>query len=324
MAGHGILDFGMIGPISLPPEVAFAIIAFLLSLLPAGLFIWLWYLRRHDRPVPLVTVTQAFLIGLALVWPAFRLEEWASVMWYRISPETAHNFVGAILPLQGLFDVLLPALGTFLIVASVEEGLRYGVLYTWLRRGRHIDQVFDGLVVGIALGIGFATLENTLYFLDLISQGSFDTLVFVFFLRFLISTLAHISFGGLMGALVARGVFHLFRPGRYLLAGFLVPWFIHGLYDLLLGIDQAVYAVLLLLPLLMVLVSWMGRRDFFAISRRGGHVLVQQQAPTTQQARVTQRFFKQFESPWNKYAPWLRERRARYTFLRDLERELYE
>lgn len=324
MVGRGILDFGMTGPISLPPEVAFAIIAFLLSLLPAGLFIWLWYLRRHDRPVPVTTVALAFLIGLALVWPAFRMEEWASLAWYQLSPGTAHNFIGAALPLQNLLDVLLPALGTFLIVAVVEEGLRYGVLYTWLKRSRNIDQVFDGLVVGIALGIGFATLENTLYFLNLISQGNFDTLVFVFFLRFLISTLAHISFGGLMGALVARGVFHLFRPGRYLLAGFLVPWFIHGLYDLLLGIDQSVYAVLLLLPSLMVLVSWTARRDFFAISRRDGRVLVRQRAPTTQHALVMRRLFKQFESPWNKYAPWLRERRVRYTFLRDLEKELYE
>ena len=309
--GHGILDFGMTGPISLSPEMAFAVIAFLLSLLPAGLFIWLWYLRRHDRPVPLSTVMLAFLIGLVLVWPAFRLEAWASTVWYRISPETAHNFTGAALPLQNLFDVLLPALGAFLIVSTIEEGLRYGVLYTWLKRSRHIDQVFDGLVVGIALGIGFATLENTLYFLDLISQGSFDTLVFVFFLRFLISTLAHISFGGLMGTLVARGVFHLFRPRRYLVAGFLVPWFVHGLYDLLLGIDQSVYAVLILLPALMVLVSWMGRRDFFAVSRRNGLVLVRRRAPTTQQARVMRRLFKQFESPWNKYAPWLRERRVR-------------
>ncbi len=310
----------MIGPLTLPLEVALAIIAFLLSLLPAGLFIWLWYLRRHDRPVPITTVGLAFILGLALVWPAFRMEEFASTAWFWVSPGTAHNFVGAALPLQTMRDVLLPALGTFLIVATVEEGLRYILLWLWLKYSKTVDQVFDGLVVGVAVGLGFATLENTLYFLDLISQGSFDTLVFVFFLRFLISTLAHICFGGLMGALLARGMFELFRPGRYLLAGFAIPWLLHGMYDLLLGIDYAVYAVLLLFPALVVLISWTARRDFFIIARQGGRLLVQERAPITRQARVMQQLFRRFESPWNKNAPWLRERRVRYTFLRELER----
>lgn len=310
--------------LSLPPGVAFGVIAFLLSLLPAGLFLWLWYLRRHDRPVPMGTVAKAFLVGLALVWPAFKLEGWASGLWRNVSPATAHHFVGAILPLQNPLDILLPALGTFMVVALVEEGLRYLILRLWLARSQMMDQVFDGLVVGVAVGLGFATFENTLYFLDLISQGSFDTLVFVFFLRFLISTLAHVSFGGLMGALVARGVLDLWRPRRFYVMAFFVPWFLHGLYDLLLGIDQAVYAVLILVPALLVLISWTIRRDFFAVSRLDGRVLVQSQAPDTRQARVMRKFFKRFDSPWNVSAPWLRERRVKYTFLRELERGQYE
>jgi len=310
--------------VSLPPGVAFAIIAFLLSLLPAGLFLWLWYLRRHDRPVPTGTIVGAFLVGLGLVWPAFQLEEAASRLWYRLSPATAHNFMGPTLPLQTALDLALPALGTFFVVATVEEGLRYLALQIWVRRGRTIDQVFDGLVLGVAMGLGFATLENTLYFLDLITSGSFDTLVFVFFLRFMISTLAHISFGGLMGALLARGVFDVLGAGHLRVAAFTLPWFLHGLYDFLLGIDQSVYAVLVLVPALLVLITWTGRRDFFAIARREGRILVQPRAPVTQQARVMRRIFQQFDSPWNKYAPWLRERRVRYTMLRELEEDHYE
>lgn len=310
--------------IYLPPGLSFGVIAFLLSLLPAGLFIWLWYLRRHDRPVPMLTVTGAFAVGMALVWPAFKLEELASRLWRFLSPATAHNFVGAALPLQGAGDILLPALGTFVIVATVEEGLRYAALRLWVARSKVIDQVFDGLVVGIAVGLGFATLENTLYFLDLFTRGSYDTLVFVFFLRFLISTLAHISFGGLMGALVARGALDLWQPGRFYMMAFLIPWFLHGLYDLLLGVNLAIYAVLMLVPALVVLVSWTVRRDFFAIARRDGKMLVQPEAPDTQSARVMRKFFERFESPWNVRAPWLRERRVRYTFLRELEKEEYE
>ncbi len=314
----------MTAGISLPIGVSFSIIAFLLSLLPAGLFIWLWYLRRHDRPVPVQTVTLSFLAGMILVWPAFKLEGWASKLWNILSPETAHYFIGAVLPLRNLEDIILPAVGTFVIVATVEEGLRYLLLRVWLKRSKVIDQVFDGLVVGVAMGLGFATLENTLYFFELFSSRSFDTLVFVFFLRFLISTIAHISFGGLMGALVARGVFNVYGPKRFYLTAFFVPWFIHGLYDLLLGINQTIYAVLMLLPALIVLVQWINRRDFFAIARRDGRILVQQRFPQLRYKGTVKKMFSKLESPWNVNAPWLREKRARYTFMRDIEEGRYE
>lgn len=311
----------MAEPISLPPGVAFAVIAFLLSLLPAGLFIWLWYLRRSDRPVASGLVAAAFAAGMVLVAPAFQLESLLSDVWYDVSPSTAHYFAGAVLPLQGLRDVFLPALGTFLVVATVEEGLRYLTLSVWLRRSRRVDQVFDGLVLGIAMGLGFATVENTLYFLNLFQQGSFDTLIFVFFLRFMVSTLAHISFGGLMGVLLIRGLFQIYQPARqrFLLAAFLIPWFLHGLYDLFLGINQTVYAVLLLLPPLLALVMWMSRPDFFVIAREGRRVLVNPRAPESRTAQVMRAFFKQFDSPWNRHAPWLRERRVRTAVMRELE-----
>lgn len=309
----------MTEPIILPPGFALAILAFLLSLLPAGLFLWLWYLRRHDRPVPARAVLLGLLGGAFIVLPAFQLESWAPRLWAWLSPATVHYYHGAILPLQSLADIVLPAVGTFLVVATIEEGLRYVLLGWWFRRSAAIDQVFDGLVIGVAVGIGFATLENTIYFWQLFSQGSFDTLVFVFFLRFLISTLAHISFGGIMGVLLAQGVFSVYRPGRFWAQAFFVPWFLHGLYDLLLGINQSLYAVLLIAAPLAVLIHWSGRRDFFVINRLGRQLLVEQKAPETKEAKLMQHFFKQYDSPWNVAAPWLREKRLRRTLLRNLE-----
>ncbi|MEX1997980.1 MAG: PrsW family glutamic-type intramembrane protease [Candidatus Andersenbacteria bacterium] len=305
--------------IILPAGVSFAILAFLLSLLPAGLFLWVWYLRRHDRPVPTSAVLTGLFVGACIVIPAFYLETEAKDLWQTLSPATVHNFDGALLPLQSPLDILLPAVGTFVIVATVEEGLRFLALWWWFRRSRAIDQVFDGLVVGLAAGLGFATLENTLYFLDLIQRGNFDTLIFVFFLRFLISTLAHISFGGIMGVLIARGVFAVYRPSRQLIQAFLLPWFVHGLFDLLLGINLSMYAVIILVPPLAVLILWSTRREFFVINRQGSTLLVNQRAPETSEAKLMQDFFKQFDSPWNVHAPWLREKRLRRTLLRHLE-----
>jgi hypothetical protein len=124
-----------------------------------------------------------------------------------------------------------------------------------------------------------------------------------------------------MGAMLARGVFAIYktRKRQWYLFAFLVPWFLHGLYDLLLGLDLTIYAVLTLLPPLLVLINWMGRREFFAIARSKGKILVNQIAPETRSMVVMRKYFKQSESPWNVNAPWLRERRLRYTILKDLD-----
>jgi RsiW-degrading membrane proteinase PrsW (M82 family) len=308
--------------LALPPGVALAIIAFLLSLLPAGLFLWLWYLRRTDRPVPPSAVAVAFGLGAVLVWIAFQLESQASMWWARLWPATAHYFGGAILPLQTVADVLWPAVATFLVVALIEEGLRYVVLRFWYRYSKAVDQVFDGLVLGVAAGLGFATLENTLYFLDLFRAGSFDTLVFVFFLRFLISTLAHIGFGGVMGALIARGVFSMgrYHQRSFYLKAFIIPWLGHGFFDLLLGVNLSLYAVLILVPFLVVLLVWSMQREFFVLSRSQGQLLVVEKAPETNERKVLLQFLKQFNSPWNIHAPWLGQRRHHGKLLSELEK----
>lgn len=309
----------MSAAISLPPGVALSIIAFLLSLLPAGYFIWLWYLRRRDRTLPARSITLAFIFGLALVVPAFQIEGLAEEVWRRFWPATSHFFAGAVLPLQDWRDVLYPALGTFAVVATVEEGLRYLLMRIWFRYSRMVDQVFDGLLVGLAVGLGFATLENSIYFLGLFQQGNYDTLVFVFFLRFAISTLAHISFAGLMGTLLVRGMFDIYNSRRFYLAAFFLPWFLHGLYDLLLGINFGVYAVIILLPPLLVFFSWTRRRDFFIVHRQDGTLLaVNPKAPRTHQLQAVEKLMKTMDSPWNQQAPWLSQSKSYYKILKGL------
>lgn len=305
----------MSDPIILPLGVSIGIVAFLLSLLPAGFFLWIWYLRNRDRSLPASTMTQAFVLGMVLVWPAFLLEQKAHELWQIVSPATERYYGGNILPIIMLQDVLLPALATFFIVALIEEGLRYGAMRYWMKRSKTIDQVFDGLLIGVAVGLGFATLENALYFNNLLGEQQFDTLVFVFFLRFIISTLAHISFAGIMGTLIARGVFHMFRPKDYLLPAFLIPWFLHGLFDLMLGTGFGLYAVILLLPALLTLVLWTTKREFYIVHRKDGKFLATSHLPPDPSMRALEAAVKTEDSPWNIHAPWLNQNKSFRTIL---------
>jgi len=300
-------------PIVLPVGVSIAIVAFLLSLLPAGFFLWMWYLRNQTRSVPASTIAMAFMIGLVLVWPAFWLEKKADQLWQILSPSTEHYYGGAILPLLSVVDVAMPAFATFFIIAPIEEGLRYLAMRIWMRRSKKINQVFDGLLIGVGVGLGFSTLENTLYFHDLLNSQQYDTLVFIFFLRFIISTVAHICFGGLMGALIAQGTFQIFRSNKFFISAFFIPWFLHAMFDLLLGIGYGFYAICILIAVLLVLISWTMKREFMIIHRQDGKFLENPHVPESPDEAMIRRALKIVDSPWNINAPWLNQNKSART-----------
>lgn len=112
-----------------------------------------------------------------------------------------------------------------------------------------------------------------------------------------------------MGTFLARGIFSMYNPRRYLLQAFFITWFCHGLYDLLLSLNLSSYAILLLVPPLVVLTVWSNRRDFFIVGRKNGQLLVFEEAPASRQSQALRRFFRKMDSPWNIHAPWLNERR---------------
>ncbi len=300
-------------PIVLPAGVSIAIVAFLLSLLPAGFFLWMWYLRSKTRSVPASTIAIAFGIGLLLVEPAYWLEQKADQLWGIISPATEHYYGGAVLPLLSPVDILLPAFATFLIVAPIEEGLRYVGMRLWMRRSKKINQVFDGLLIGVGVGLGFSTLENTLYFHDLLNSQQYDTLVFVFFLRFIISTLAHVCFAGLMGTLMAQGTLQMFRSNKFFIPAFVIPWMLHGLFDLLLGIGYGFYAICILIAALLVLISCAMKREFSIIHRQDGIFLEKPYAPESPDMAILKRALQVVDSPWNINAPWLNTNKSTRT-----------
>lgn len=314
----------MSGPIALPQDVSIGIVAFLLSLLPALFFLWVWYLRNRDRSLPATSIGLAFGLGALLVIPAFLLEQGAHSIWNIVSPNTEHYYTGATLPLLHIKDILLPAFGTFVIVALFEEGLRYIGMRIWMRRSGTIDQVFDGLLIGVAVGLGFATLENTLYFKDLLGDQYYDTLVFVFFLRFLVSTLAHISFSGIMGVLIAKGTFYVFQSRSYMVLAFFVPWFLHGMFDLLLGVGHGMYAILILIPALLTLVSWTFNRQFFIIHRNNGTFLAVGKIPESPMVRMLEKALAQEHSPWNVNAPWLSQNQSYRAMFNAMGQKRYE
>jgi len=211
---------------------------YILLLLAASIgpgLLWLWYFYRLDRyePEPLRLIFKVFIVGIMLVIPAGLLEQyWRPQLLAAIHDGNWVNYL----------------ILAFLVVALIEEGLKFGFLWWLIGRNPELDEPVDGIIYGITLGLGFASLENFLW----ASLYGFQVAV----LRAAITTLAHASFTGWSGYYLARH--KLERIGNLSLigSGFLIAWSGHGLYDFLLFLRNSLtslFAFLLVAGLLFQL-----------------------------------------------------------------------
>lgn len=133
--------------------------------------------------------------------------------------------------LNALVDPGSPAytiLLAFLVVAIVEEGMKFLLLKkcTWYHPA--FNYRFDGIVYAVFVSLGFAAFENIQYVLH---YGLSVALP-----RALLAVPGHMSFSVFMGVFYGRAKLceaYGYRRGmkRNLLTGYLIAVFLHGFYD---------------------------------------------------------------------------------------------
>ena len=120
-------------------------------------------------------------------------------------------------------------LAMFLGVALVEEGLKFGVLVALGLGDREIDEPFDWLVYAVAIGLGFATVENLAFVL----RGG----VPVAAIRAMTAVPMHAYCATTMGWWIAQAsLTSRSSPWRPWLLAVLEPTAWHGAYDTLVGV----------------------------------------------------------------------------------------
>lgn len=115
----------------------------------------------------------------------------------------------------------------FVIAALIEEGCKFGVMRLTPYTRSEVDRPSQGMVIGIALSLGFATLENLKYVMG--SSAPLEIAI----LRSLVVVPAHAFDGALLGFVFAWAKFFTERRARVgvYLKGFLSVVAFHGLYD---------------------------------------------------------------------------------------------
>jgi RsiW-degrading membrane proteinase PrsW (M82 family) len=170
-----------------------AFVSLVSAVVPILLYLWaVWTMDRYDRePVSLLLLHFAWGGGGAIV----------------------------LAILFGLLTSDLLGASPFsetVFVAPVIEEITKGSFLLLTVRDRRFDNITDGVVYGMAIGLGFGMTENFLYFLSAVSTGEWVYLVIV---RTLFTAVMHAMATGLLGAsfgLTKFGFRHARLPVRLL------------------------------------------------------------------------------------------------------------
>lgn len=174
-----------------------------------AIILFILYRDKFDREPPLVMLV-SFSLGMLATLPAIALE-------------TAADYLEP----SGVQGTVLFA---FLGVALVEELVKFVPLRWYSLTRASFDEPLDGIVHGVMIGMGFATVENLLYvFRHGMEAG---------WLRMFTAVPGHASWGVIMGYYAGKAKFDSRRRNSILATGFLLAVFFHGLYDACLFVAQ--------------------------------------------------------------------------------------
>ena len=115
----------------------------LVTILPSILIV-LFFVKSDRFKEPTKQIVKVFFLGILITIPAYFLNTYLSEIWYATNAS------------EGLIS-------SFLTAAPVEEGLKLSVLYFFVYKMKDFNEPIDGIVYGVTVSLGFATLENIYY-----------------------------------------------------------------------------------------------------------------------------------------------------------------
>lgn len=191
-----------------------AIASLVFAVVPMGLFLWIvWLMDRYDRE-PLGLLFKNFL--------------WGAI---------GAIFFGIIFSIATSSALGTNSFADAIFVAPVVEEITKGVFLLYTVLDRRFDNITDGVVYGMAIGLGFGMTENFLYFLGATTVGEWVMLVVI---RTLFSAVMHSMATGTLGAFFGYTKFHL-RGLRWplRLGGLLLAMYMHYFWNLSVSMNDA-------------------------------------------------------------------------------------
>jgi RsiW-degrading membrane proteinase PrsW (M82 family) len=165
-----------------------AVIASVVAFVPAVLYLLpLMWLDRYD-PEPL------WLLSLAFAWGALV----AVIASFVINTLVGTGIAVAVGGPEGAY--LGNVVGGVISAPVFEESSKgIGLLVLLIFFRRYFDDILDGIVFAGVIALGFATVENVMYYGSALGESGVGALIVLFFLRGILSPFAHVTFTSMTG-----------------------------------------------------------------------------------------------------------------------------
>lgn len=201
-------------------SLAFILLTFLPTL------IWLiFYLQEDRNPEPKGLLLGAFLAGMGMVIPALIGE--CIFMWILNGP--CGGDLPPENPLTTISGLLPYPLFIFILLALVEEYVKYFAVYTFIIRHPAFNEPIDAMIYMITAAMGFAAFENATYVLPAVKVSIFSGLE-ILTVRFFGANLLHALSSAIVGYFLAKMIFSPYRH-HFVALGILIAATLHALFN---------------------------------------------------------------------------------------------
>lgn len=180
-------------------DIVFGIVT--AAIAPSMAMLSYFYIKNEYGTTPFGLVFRVFLVGALVMFPVMVLQ-------YAFTTE-------------GFFQG--PIYRAFILYGFVEEFFKWFLLYFFVFKQIEFSRHYDGIIFGVALSLGFASMENVLY---LVANGV-ETAIG----RALLPVSSHAIFGIIMGYYLGRGKLEPMMRRRWVVFSLLFPVVLHGVYD---------------------------------------------------------------------------------------------
>ena len=193
----------------------------ILAIIPAIVIIAYIFHKDKIEKEPISLLVSLFFLGCATIIPAGELESGISkaIGSSMSSSSSAYCFIMC-----------------FLVIAPAEEGCKFLVLRLRTWKNRNFNYTFDAIVYAVVTSLGFATLENIMYVLNVNAEFTVNDAFKTAFMRALLSVPGHAIDAVFMGRFYGKAKYCQCSGDnqgktKNLALALIVPILTHGFYD---------------------------------------------------------------------------------------------
>ncbi len=210
-------------PVKYEAQMTENVILISLAILPVIVLAIFIYRKDKFEKEPLRMLAKAFFFGCLSVIPAILIEQALQLGFFFMGGEYMSGFV------TGIYN-------GFIVAGCSEELCKLALLALAVWKAPDFNEYFDGIVYATFVALGFAGIENLMY---VFRQETFEVSLMTGGVRAILSVPGHFLFAVVMGYYFALAKFNPDKRRQNLFKAFFYPMLLHGTFDALLMIPEA-------------------------------------------------------------------------------------